>query len=109
MLSAFELVSASLATHALTVGAIGGLTIGMMTRTSRGHTGRPLQATASETASYVLVHLAAAARVFLPLLDAELQLTSIVVSGILWSAAFALFTVTFWPILTRPRLDNMPG
>jgi len=109
LLAAFELVSASLATHALTVGAIGGLTIGMMTRTSRGHTGRPLQATASETASYVLVHLAAAARVFLPLLDAELQLTSIVVSGILWSSAFALFTVTFWPILTRPRLDNMPG
>ena len=109
VLAAFDLVSPSLATHALTVGAIGGLTIGMMTRTSRGHTGRALQATASETASYVLVHLAAAARVFLPLLDAELQLTSIVVSGILWSAAFALFTVTFWPILTRPRLDNMPG
>jgi uncharacterized protein involved in response to NO len=109
VLSAFELVSPSLATHALTVGAIGGLTIGMMTRTSRGHTGRPLQTTASETASYVLVHLAAVARVFLPLLDAELQLTSIVVSGMLWSIAFALFTITFWPILTRPRLDNMPG
>ena len=109
VLSAFEMDSASLATHALTVGAIGGLTIGMMTRTSRGHTGRPLQATASETTAYVLVHLAAAVRVFLPLLDAELQLISIAVSAVLWSAAFALFTVTFWPILTRARLDNMPG
>src|SRR5271157_2818840 len=32
------------AVHALTVGAIGGMTIGMMTRTARAHTGRPLSA-----------------------------------------------------------------
>jgi len=42
-LAALDLVPASLATHALAVGVIGGITIGMMTRTSRGHTGRPLQ------------------------------------------------------------------
>jgi predicted alpha/beta-hydrolase family hydrolase len=39
----------SLAVHALTVGAGGGLIIGMMTRTARGHTGRPLQADGFET------------------------------------------------------------
>lgn len=109
VLAAFEVVSASLATHALTIGAIGGITLGMMTRTSRGHTGRALQTTPYETAAYVLLHLAAAARVFLPMLDAELQLTAIIVSGILWSSAFALFTVTYWPILTRPRIDGKPG
>jgi uncharacterized protein involved in response to NO len=37
-------VPASPATHALTVGAIGGMIIGMITRTARGHTGRPLRA-----------------------------------------------------------------
>jgi len=109
VLSVFGAVSGSLATHALTIGAIGGITLGMMTRTSRGHTGRSLQTTPYETASYVLVHLAAAARVFLPMFDAELQLTAIIVSGILWSAAFALFTLTYWPILTRPRIDGQPG
>lgn len=109
VLSVFGDVSASLATHALTIGAIGGITIGMMTRTSRGHTGRALQTTPYETASYVLVQLAAAVRVFLPMLDAELQLAAIIASGILWSAAFALFTVTYWPILTRPRIDDKPG
>jgi uncharacterized protein involved in response to NO len=108
-LAGFELVPATLATHALTVGAIGGITIGMMTRTSRGHTGRPLRASHIETACYVLVHLAAAVRVFLPLAAPELQLTAIVTSGILWSIAFALFTVAFWPVLTRPRLDGKPG
>jgi hypothetical protein len=43
-LSELQLVAAPLATHALTIGAIGGLTIGMMTRTARGHTARPLVA-----------------------------------------------------------------
>lgn len=43
-LSGLELLAGSFATHALTVGAIGGLTLGMMTRTARGHTGRPLAA-----------------------------------------------------------------
>ena len=39
-----DLVAASYAIHALTIGAIGGMTLGMMTRTARGHTGRPLVA-----------------------------------------------------------------
>lgn len=108
-LAAFEVVPATLATHALTVGAIGGITLGMMTRTSRGHTGRPLRASPVETAAYVLVHLAAAVRVFLPLAAPDLQLTAIIASGVLWSVAFALFTVAFWPMLTRPRLDGKPG
>ncbi len=36
-------------------------------------------------------------------------LASIAVSGVLWSAAFALYFVRYWPILTRPRLDGRPG
>jgi len=108
-LAASEVVPATLATHALTIGAIGGITLGMMTRTSRGHTGRPLQASPFETAAYVLVHVAAAVRVFLPMAVPDAQLTAIVISGVLWSAAFALFTVVFCPILTRARLDGKPG
>ena len=41
--------------HALTVGAVGGLVIGMMTRTARGHTARPLRADRYDTACYALV------------------------------------------------------
>src|SRR3954454_25001732 len=47
----------SVAIHALTVGGIGGLTVGMMTRTARGHTGRVLQAGNLEVCSYVLIQL----------------------------------------------------
>ncbi len=108
-LAAFELVPPALGTHALTIGAIGGLTLGMMTRTSRGHTARPLKAGRRETAAYGLVHLAAFARVVLPLLWPEGYVPLVVASGLLWSAAFALFTVVYFPILTRPRLDGQPG
>jgi uncharacterized protein involved in response to NO len=48
----------SVATHAVTVGAIGGLVIGMMTRVARGHTARPLVAGRVEVTCYALVLLA---------------------------------------------------
>ena len=56
-LAAAGMVAEPLATHALTLGGIGGLTLGMMTRTARGHTGRPLQADGFELAMFVLVQL----------------------------------------------------
>jgi uncharacterized protein involved in response to NO len=108
-LAAFEHVPVALATHALTVGAIGGLTLGMMTRTARGHTARPLDAGRAEIVAYVLVQLAAAVRVFLPLLLPSIYLTAVMLSAVLWSAAFTIFVIAYYPILTRPRLDGQPG
>ena len=108
-LAALGWVADALAVHALTVGAIGALTLGMMTRTARGHSARPLVADRAEVACYALVLLAAAVRVFGPLLAPGEYLASIAVSGVLWSAAFALYFVRYWPILTRPRLDGRPG
>ena len=105
----FDLFPANLATHALTIGAIGGMTLGMMTRTARGHSGRPLLAGRAELAAYLLIQLAALVRVFLPLVLPGAYGTSLTVSALLWSSAFALFTVRFWPILSRPRVDGRPG
>ncbi len=108
-LAAFDLVPAGLATHALTVGAIGSITLGMMTRTSRGHTGRPLKAERAEVFCYLVIQLAALARVFLPLALPSLYLHGVVASGLAWSLAFGVFTVAYWPILSRPRVDGKPG
>jgi uncharacterized protein involved in response to NO len=108
-LAALGIVSDLLAVHALTVGAIGGLTIGMMTRTARGHTGRPLVADRFEVACYVLVALAAVVRVFGGLLLPGAYGATVAVSGICWSAAFALYAVRYWPVLSRPRIDGKPG
>ena len=108
-LAAFELVPAVVATHALTVGAIGGLTIGMMTRTARGHTARPLKIGNAELAAYLLVQAAAVVRSLAPLAFPAAYGALIAVSAALWFAAFAVFTVVYIPILTRPRLDGQPG
>jgi uncharacterized protein involved in response to NO len=108
-LAAFDLVPAVVATHALTVGAIGGLTIGMMTRTARGHTARPLSVGGAELSAYVLVQAAAVVRALLPLAFPSAYGALIAVSAALWFAAFAVFTIVYIPILTRPRLDGQPG
>lgn len=107
--SAFGWVSPSLSVHALTVGAAGGLMIGMMTRTAKGHTGRPLQASRADTAAYVLVLLAAVVRVALPLIAPSQTLHAILVSAVLWSAGFGLYAWCYGPLLTRPRMDGRPG
>jgi uncharacterized protein involved in response to NO len=108
-LAALDIVGELFAVHALTVGAIGGMTIGMMTRTARGHTGRPLVADGFEVTCYVLVALAAAIRVFGGMFLPNAYLVTVVVSGICWCAAFALYAVRYWPVLSRGRLDGKPG
>jgi uncharacterized protein involved in response to NO len=55
------------------------------------------------------VHAAAAIRVFGPLLLPSSYPSAILLSALLWSAAFAVFVVVYLPILTRPRLDGQPG
>jgi uncharacterized protein involved in response to NO len=103
------IVSASSATHALTVGAAGGLIIGMMTRTARGHTARPMRADRFDTTCYVLVLAAGVVRVIVPLLLPTHTLLAIEVSAVLWSGGFGLYAAHYWPVLTRPRLDGKPG
>jgi uncharacterized protein involved in response to NO len=102
-------IAAPLATHALTIGAIGGMTIGMMTRTARGHSGRPLVADRYETACYALIQIAALVRVFGGIALPEFYRATVVVSGLCWSVGFAIYAIRYWPILTRPRLDGKPG
>ena len=102
-------VAASAGTHALTAGAIGGMVIGMMTRTARGHTGRPLRADRFDVASYLLVLLGALVRVAVPLLAPAFTVGSVLLSSLLWSAGFALYALRYGPMLLRPRLDGKPG
>ncbi len=108
-LFALELLTGSYAIHALTVGAIGGLTLGMMTRTARGHTGRPLIADGFELTMFLLIQVAAVVRVFGGIASPGLYGPSVQLSALLWAAAFGLYAVRYWPVLTRARLDGKPG
>jgi uncharacterized protein involved in response to NO len=99
----------ALATHALTIGVIGGMTIGMMTRTARGHSGQPLVAGRAEVAAYSLVMLAALIRVFGGLLAPQWYMASVTLSAACWSAGFATYAVRYAPFLVLPRADGQPG
>jgi uncharacterized protein involved in response to NO len=98
-----------LATHALTVGVIGLITLGMMTRTALGHTGRPLRAGRIEIVAYLCVMLAAVLRVFLPLVAPERLMLGVQLSAAMWSLGFALYLWRYTPMLLRPRADGQPG
>jgi len=108
-LSGFGLVAANLAKHALTVGGIGILTLGMMARVSLGHTGRPLQPARPVEFAFVLLNLAAALRVFGPLLRPESYNLWIHLSGGVWMLCFLIFCAVYLPVLFRPRIDGKPG
>jgi uncharacterized protein involved in response to NO len=88
--------------HALTVGAIGTMTLAVMTRATLGHTGRPLTAGAVTFVIYLLVTLAAVLRVGAPLWGEGLVLVTSL-AGIAWSAAFVLFLIRYGPMLARSR------
>jgi len=63
----------------------------------------------AETAAYVPIQLAALARALVPLAFPAATVAATLVSALFWFAAFATFTVAYFPILTRPRLDGLPG
>ena len=107
-LGAADIVAATAATHALTIGAMGSLMLAMMMRSALGHTGRALAAGRSELAAFVLLQLAVLARVLGVVMPAP-YLESVILSGLLWSLAFAVFLLRYAPILTRPRVDGKPG
>jgi uncharacterized protein involved in response to NO len=99
---------ASAPDHAFTIGGIGVLTLGMMARTARGHTGRPLEATRLMTAAFAIMNLAALVRVFGPMAAPDLPAV-IGLAGVLWALAFLLYLIEYAPILTGPRIDGRPG
>ncbi|MCZ4313170.1 NnrS family protein [Comamonadaceae bacterium G21597-S1] len=102
-------VAMSAGIHALAVGATGGLIIGMVTRTARGHTGRPLLASPLEVAAYSLVMLAAVLRVVVPVLAPQLLVASVVTAALAWSLAFVFYLGRYTPWLLQARADGKDG
>jgi uncharacterized protein involved in response to NO len=90
------------ALHAWTTGAMGLMTLAIMTRATLGHTGRDVLSTPTTVAIYGAVLVAALARIAAPLLPAFYYQT-LLTAGVAWFAAFALFVLTYGPMLTRAK------
>jgi uncharacterized protein involved in response to NO len=102
-------VTPGVATHAFTVGVIGGAIMAMITRTALGHTGRMLAAGRAETAAYGLLALAAALRVLGPLVWPAGYLHWVAGAAVCWVAGFLVYVAVYAPRLSRPRVDGKPG
>jgi uncharacterized protein involved in response to NO len=108
-LAAMSLIPSSAAFHALTVGSMAGLILGMMTRTTLGHTGRPLKSGKAEFAIYALIQLGAVLRVAATLVPGAGHDHLLICSALCWTLAFAVFAVVYLPYLTKPRIDGREG
>ena len=108
-LAALQVVPPSAAFHALAVGSMAGLIIGMMARTALGHTGRRLAGGAAETAMFWLIQLGALARVCAALGPNALREACLVAAALAWSLAFTLYVIVYGRYLWRARIDGKEG
>lgn len=97
------------AVHLLTVGGIGGVILAMISRVSLGHTARMLQTVPVMNMAFIAILAAALARSVAVLLFPESSVVFYLVAAFLWCLAFTLFSLTYYPILTKARVDGRPG
>ncbi len=103
-LAAFGVFPVTVALHALTTGAIANMILAVSTRVALAHTGRALHAPRIIVVSYVILNVAAIARVLGPL-NPGIHRELIDISAVGWIATFAIFVLVYWRILTGPRVD----
>ena len=108
VLATLGMVEAVPAMHAFAA-AISVLCLGMMSRVALGHTARPLVAAGVMAWAFVLINLAMAVRVWVPIVALEWGALANFISAGLWLLAFAVFVFVYMPILSRARLDGQPG
>lgn len=93
-----EIAPASAGIHAWTAGAIGMMTMSVMTRASLGHTGQPLTASALTLAIYASLFLAALLRIGAAFTGGIGLMHG---AGTLWVLAFGAFAACYGRLLIR--------
>jgi uncharacterized protein involved in response to NO len=98
-LAALDLAPPAAGTHAWAGGAIGTMTLAVMTRASLGHTGRMLTASLATQTIYVAVLAATLIRIAAALTPGNAVLLH--AAGALWAVAFLGFGATYGAILVN--------
>jgi uncharacterized protein involved in response to NO len=101
-LAAFDVVAPSAGIHAWTVGAVGIMTLAVMSRASLGHTGRELVASPALQAAYAAATIAALARVCAAL-HPQWGEALLPVAALAWAGAFLGFATLYAPLLLLPK------
>lgn len=88
--------------HVMTVGAMAAMMLAVMTRATRGHTGRQLTSSRLTNVSYVAILMAAIFRPLADILPGQ-AMTLYSLAGLAWLTAFGLFVIEYGPMLARIR------
>lgn len=108
--AAFGLIGTNLSLHAFAYGGIGMVTAGMMARVSLGHTGNNVfEPPRLLSFIFALLFAGAVVRVILPIFITTNYPQLIMLSQLLWIAAFALFFFRYAPMLIKARVDGRYG
>lgn len=96
--------------HALTMGFFSSLLVSMVTRVTMGHSGRRLAMDRLTLGVFVVLQLAALARVCSELARSPGAVTVAMLGAVvLWLLAIAVWTGKYAPIYLAPRADGRPG
>ncbi len=101
-LGALDVILPSAGIHAWTGGAIGTMTLAVMSRASLGHTGRALAASLPTQFIYAAVVVAAVARICAAVLP-DYMMAFLPIAGFAWVIAFAGFAVVYAKVLCAPQ------
>jgi uncharacterized protein involved in response to NO len=96
--------------HALGMGFFGGMLVAMVTRVTMGHSGQPLAMDRVALGSFLVVQVAALARVGSEIATAPAATQWLLLgSAAAWLAAFVVWSLRHAPIYLAPRRDGRPG
>ncbi|MRR49619.1 MAG: NnrS family protein [Rhodocyclaceae bacterium] len=93
--------------HALTLGCFTSLVVGMGSRVTLGHSGRPIVADRVMWGCFWAIQLAALVRIGAELLAGAGALS--LLAALIWLGAFVIWAWHYGPALWKPREDGLPG
>jgi uncharacterized protein involved in response to NO len=95
--------------HALTLGFLASMLVGMASRVTLGHSGLPLVANATMWRSFWIMQMAAVLRMAGEFIHLPAPWDLSFIASIFWLGAFLTWTVKYAPYTWRPRADGLPG
>ena len=102
-LASLDVVPAAAGIHAWAGGAVGTMTLAVMSRASLGHTGQALHASRATQAIYAAVLLAATVRIGAAF-EPSYSIPLLALAAILWAGAFLGFGTAYGPTLSRASI-----
>ncbi|UJF17314.1 NnrS family protein [Vibrio sp. SS-MA-C1-2] len=102
-------IGLSISLHMLSVGGIGGIILAMIARVSLGHTGRKLEIKPIIAFAFSTIFIAVIFRTVAILLWPNSAALFITIAGLAWFIGFGIWSIVYFSILSKPRIDGHPG